>query len=117
MTIARFLLHLLLLLCAATAPAQSLPDPATATRRVESAVEAVQGSVNNRVTFEGDAATLERLLSDYQSLLSMQQVEQYRGALEAARAGVSGAGATVDGSSGCARRLLKASSNCVPTAR
>lgn len=86
MTIVRFLFPLLLLLCAATAPAQSLPDSATATRRVESAVEAVQGSVNNRVTFEGDAATLERLLSDYQSLLSMQQVEQYRSALDAARA-------------------------------
>ncbi|MBK9658157.1 MAG: hypothetical protein IPO66_23245 [Rhodanobacteraceae bacterium] len=86
MTIARFLLPCSCCCSAATAPAQSLPDPATATRRVESAVEAVQGSVNNRVTFEGDAATLERLLSDYQSLLSMQQVEQYRGALEAARA-------------------------------
>ena len=86
MTIVRFLLPLLLLLGAAVAPAQSLPDSATAVRRVESAVEEVQGSVDNRVTFESHAADLERMLSDYQPLLSMQQVEQYRGALDAARA-------------------------------
>lgn len=82
----RLLLPSLLLLCAAAVSSQSLPDPASATRRVESAVEDVQESVHNRVTFEGHAADLEELLSDYQSLLSMQQVENYREALDAARA-------------------------------
>lgn len=86
MTIVRFLLPLMLLLGALAAPAQSLPDAATATRRVESAVGEVQRSVDNRVTFESNAADLERMLSDYQSLLSMQQVEQYRSALDTARA-------------------------------
>lgn len=86
MTFSRMLLPLMLLLCALTASAQSLPDPATATRRVESALEEVQGSVNNRVTFEGHAADLDQTLSDYQSLLSMQEVERYRDALAAARA-------------------------------
>ena len=82
----RLLLPSLLLLCAAAVSSQSLPDPASATRRVESAVEDVQESVHNRVTFEGHAADLEKLLSDYQSLLSMRQVENYREALDAARA-------------------------------
>lgn len=80
------LLALTLLLCATTIRAQSLPDPASATRRVESAVEEVRGSVNNRVTFEGHAADLEEMLSEYQPVLSKTQVSDYRDALDAARA-------------------------------
>lgn len=75
-----------LLLAAASASAQSFPDPATATRRADSALEEVRGAVNNRVTFEGHAADLERLLADYQGALSKQQVDDYRNALATARA-------------------------------
>ena len=53
-------LLVLLLLGAARLPAQSLPDAATATRRVETALEDLQAQVHNRVTFAGQAADLER---------------------------------------------------------
>ncbi len=75
-----------LLLAAASASAQSLPDAATATRRADSALEEVRASVRNRVTFEGHAADLDRMLSDYQSVLGKQQVDDYREALAHARA-------------------------------
>lgn len=79
-------LLVLLLLGAARLPAQSLPDAATATRRVETALEDLQAQVHNRVTFAGQAADLEQMLTDYQPRLSMQQVERYRNALQTARA-------------------------------
>ncbi len=75
-----------LLLAAASASAQSVPDPATATRRADSALEEVRESVHNRVIFEGAAEDFERLLGDYQSVLGKQQVDDYRTALAKARA-------------------------------
>lgn len=79
------LLATALLLAAASASAQSVPDPATATRRADSALEEVREAVHNRVTFEGHAADLERLLADYQGVLGKQQVDDYRDALASAR--------------------------------
>lgn len=81
-----YCLVFLLMVCAANLPAQSLPDPATATRRVESALEDLKSNVHNRVTFAGQASDLEQMLSDYQPRLSMQQVERYQEDLAAARA-------------------------------
>ena len=75
-----------LLLASASAFAQSVPDAATATRRADSALEEVRASVHNRVTFEGHAADLERMLGDYQAVLGTQQVDAYREALTQARA-------------------------------
>jgi hypothetical protein len=80
------LLTAALLLAAASASAQSVPDPATATRRADSALDDLRGSVHNRVTFEGQAEDFERLLADYQSALGKQQVDDYRAALANARA-------------------------------
>lgn len=81
-----YCLLFLLMMCVAELPAQSLPDAATATRRVESALEDLKSNVHNRVTFAGQAADLDQMLSDYQPRLSMQQVERYQEALAAARA-------------------------------
>jgi hypothetical protein len=86
MTLRPLALMLALALGTSTLVAQSLPDPATATQRADSALEDVQESVNNRVTFEGHAADLERMLSEYQSLLSAEQVSQYRAQLKISQA-------------------------------
>lgn len=71
-------LALALLLGSSTLIAQSLPDAPTATRRVESGIAQVQDSVHNRVTFENEVARVEQMLADYQSRLSMEQVDRYR---------------------------------------
>lgn len=80
------LLTAALLLAAASASAQSVPDAATATRRADSALDDLRGSVHNRVIFEGAAEDFERLLANYQGVLGKQQVDDYRAALAKARA-------------------------------
>lgn len=85
MQLRQLVLSLSLVLSASTLVAQSLPDAPTATRRADSALQEVQESVNNRVTFEGHAADLERLLGNYEALLNAEQLVQYRAQLKLAR--------------------------------